>query len=801
MPDETDGHETQFEGLASPVPYATSSGAIAQGNLSLHGTYVAGRDIHVHRAAANNGESRPIPAQLPLDAPDFTDREDELNRLLGILEPASNEGTNVPLITIAGQAGAGKTALAVRAAHLLKECFPAGQFFIEMRSQDNSPRDPTEILGSILRELGVGAAAVPRDLTARSALYRSRLARGRYLIVLDDAAREEQARPLLPGASGSAVIITSRMPLYGLPTGTAVRLAMLSPDDAVSLLGKLVGRNRVDCELGACFKLAELCGGLPLAVKIVGAKLAGRPHWSIARYQGKLSIEVSRLNELSAGDIEIRASLELSYVQLPHTLQAAFCKLGILPRGSFPLWAAALALDLQISEAEDVLDPLVDNNLLNAEQSGATQEVVYRMHDLVRLYAIERLKATSEDEQAGAGTRVICGAIEYASLYDDLLGQSDRNSLEAVPEASTIDPLDRISRAASWFDSNWEFLGSISRLAYQRSEWVATCALVDRIAPYLRMRGLWDEWGILSDLAIHGAVNSASPDEQAWARRARSDLLRHRADWAGAAVQVAIANKLFVEANDKHGLGWATYTRAEIAWHRGTYRGAVNDLDLARALFEECGDTRGAAWCEKLIADTAREQRQTAKASASYQRSVELFEMVGDRHGQAWAYLGQGTAARYDGDLRFAVDLYLKAIEIFSKLANRESLAWAEQSLGVAYHRLGEHIEATAYYNSSLNSFEMLADGRGRNWTLHALSALRLARGDLNEAQQGFEDCHDFFAGLGEQFGESKSLLGLAMVHRQRHNLVEESALLLKAQDLARSIGVQDAIDETWLVR
>jgi len=223
------------------------------------------------------------PFQLPPDIGDFTGREDALLQMHEVLKRSQSDQSSPMIVTmIAGQGGVGKTALAVHVAHELRPRFPDGQLYVNLRGVEAQALDPIDVLADFLRALGVDGAAIPLGLEERAKLYRARLANLRVLVLLDNAASERQVRPLLPGSTTCATLITSRIHLAGIEAGRSINLDVLSHDQAVELLGKIAGRERVDAEPEAARTIAQLCGYLPLAVRIAGAKLAAKRHWRLA---------------------------------------------------------------------------------------------------------------------------------------------------------------------------------------------------------------------------------------------------------------------------------------------------------------------------------------------------------------------------------------------------------------------------------------------------------------------------------------------------------------------------------------
>jgi DNA-binding SARP family transcriptional activator len=327
--------------------------------------------------------------QLPPDIADFTGRRVEADRLAALLrdggaEPAAPAvRTAVTVAVIAGPAGVGKTALGVHVGHLVAEDFPDGILYVNLRGAEEARLAPHEALGAFLRALGVPSDRVPHSVHEQSALFRSLTAGKRHLIVLDNAFDEAQVRPLIPGSVGCAVLVTSRGRLPGLAGAETVVLEVFSARESGTLLSRMLGAQRVHTEPGPADEVARLCGGLPLALRIAGARLAARPAWSIADLVRRLGDERERLAELAVGDLELRAAFESSYRTLAAEEQAMFRALGGVGSDRFDAETAAGLAGTDRRRAERSLDRLADAQLIQMTDSAEH----YRLHDLVALFA------------------------------------------------------------------------------------------------------------------------------------------------------------------------------------------------------------------------------------------------------------------------------------------------------------------------------------------------------------------------------------------------------------------------------
>jgi DNA-binding SARP family transcriptional activator len=331
-----------------------------------------------------------VPMQLPPDVPDFTGRDAELRAVGDLL--AADRGPLV--VAVHGAAGTGKTAFAVRVSHQMAALFVDGHLYADLRGDG-----PLHVLGRFLRALGVAADVLPASFEDRVALYRSRTAGRRILVLLDDAADESQVRPLVPGAASCAVLVTSRVCLAGLAGGRPLPLGALPHDDGVRLLCRVADRPELAADPAAA-RIAALCDLLPLAVRIAGARLAARPRLTAARLAAALADEDRRLDELAVHGLSVRASLHAGHADLAPAHREVFRRLGELPPGRFPACSAGALLGITTESVIAHLEALVDAGLVEALGEDLAGRPCYRLPGLVRLFAREQAAGT-EPPRAG----------------------------------------------------------------------------------------------------------------------------------------------------------------------------------------------------------------------------------------------------------------------------------------------------------------------------------------------------------------------------------------------------------------
>lgn len=331
------------------------------------------------------------PAELPPAPADFTGRDQEVIRLSTALTSRRPRRPGQAVQVVTGMPGIGKTAVALQAAHRVKRSYPDGQIHLDLRGSGPDPLDPADALAELLRLVGVPEHRIPAALDDRARAWRTRTADSRLLLVLDDAADERRVRPLLPVTDGCAVLITSRSGLYALEGVGRTVLAPLSPPDARTLFGRLAGRSRTDSEPAAAAAVVDACAGLPLALRIAGAKTAARPHWPLSRYAARLADPGRTLAELVVADLSLRDRLTEAYGRLSPAARRTLRFHSALGPHPVEPGTAAGPLGLGAEEADELLADLAAAHWAEAVRHPGGH--AYRLHPLVRLFAHGMLAA------------------------------------------------------------------------------------------------------------------------------------------------------------------------------------------------------------------------------------------------------------------------------------------------------------------------------------------------------------------------------------------------------------------------
>lgn len=452
------------------------------------------------------------PRMLPTDIADFTDQAARIQAIKDYIRVGEQEPSHlaVPVVVVSGGAGVGKTALAVHVAHRLAEHFEDGQLFADLRGAGSPPLSPSALLERFLRVLGVPRSALPDGLDERAEVFRALLATRRVMLVLDNAANESQILPLLPGNPGCAVIVTSRSRLCGLPGAMRVELDVLDPRSSLTLLGRIVGPDRVRHEQAEAEKLVELCDGLPLALRIAGVRLSTRGHWSIGQLVARLEDQARRLDEMNHGDMDIRAGLSLSYGKVGESTRRLLRWLVILDRNTFSAWSAAAVLGAPFPEAGDLLDQLTDVHLVEpVGDAGRGPLSRYQMHDLVRVFARERLAAEdSRAERTDVLTRVLHSYLLVATVaerreYGALSGLGVDDDQKNVLPDELVEQL--TESPSSWFEQERENLVAATTQAAGAGLTDLCWGLAISAARFFHSRSYFADWRETHEVALAAA--------------------------------------------------------------------------------------------------------------------------------------------------------------------------------------------------------------------------------------------------------------------------------------------------------
>lgn len=722
-----------------------------------------------------------VPRQLPPDIADFVGRAGVVAGFREWLDrrpdgvPGEARGGALAICAVSGTAGVGKSALAV---HIARQCaagFPDGQLYADLRGAGVGgvpPLDPGEVLGRFLRALGVDGSAVPSSVEERAALYRSRLAGRRVLVVLDDAAGEAQVRPLLPGSPGCAVLLTSRTWLAGLEGARLLHIDVLDTVSALELLGRIAGAGRVAAEPDAAAAIVAACGRLPLAVRIAGARLAARPHWPVGRMAALLADERNRLNELAYGDLDVRASLSLSYRGLRPDQQRLFRRLGLLDAVEVAAWVAGRLLDCPLARAGALLEDLADAQLVDVTRQDETGQARYRLHDLTRAYARERVNAEEPvHERRAALERALGGWLALAEQADRLLPVGSLIGEDSVPpgcrpERAVADEL--IADPLAWLEAEQAVLLSAIRQASTPDPAAVGAGVAGRLAE--------TAW------RLAGAVTGFF-----WLRGCRDDYRR--------ACELALTAAR--RAGNRRGEAWMLTALAWVAVDQLRLDEARAIAEQARPIHQQVRDRRGEAYASLKLAHAHEHRGHLDEAASELKQAWQLYDELDDDHGRAWVQHTLGRLHHKQGSLIEAAADLEHTLSISRRSGDRRVEVSALQELGLVHHSLGQPGQATALLLQSLHLCREYGDRLGEGWVLQDLGDMRLRQGDWREAARALEQALGIFRQLGARRTEASVLRSLGELHRAQGRLLEALACLDAAMAIQRQLGLKPRLAQT----
>jgi DNA-binding SARP family transcriptional activator/tetratricopeptide (TPR) repeat protein len=647
-----------------------------------------------------HGGARVVPRQLPA-IPHFAGRTAELKALDELVSRATDGDGCGAVWVLAGPAGVGKTTLAVSWAHRVADQFPDGQLYVNLRgfAPEGRPVAAAEALRGMLRATGVLLAQIPESLDAQAALYRSMLAGKRMLVLIDNAAHAGQVRPLLPGGSGCAALVTSRSQLTGLVAVEGAHpffLDVLSEAEACELLVGRLGAQRVMAEPAAATELAGLCAGLPLALSVAAARAAARPSFTLSALAAELRSDEGRLDALGTEDAggSVREVLSWSYRQLSGPAARMFRLLGVHQGPEISAAAAASLAGLSVPQARRALAELTSAHLV-AESTPDR----FGFHDLLRAYACE-LAIADNAERAAAVRRVLDHYLITANAaYPLLYPARDPLVLGQAAPGTTPERVTSRAQARAWFVAEHQVLLAAAAKAaatgFDAHAWQLSAALSE----FLDREGHWHDLAVTQRSALAAAGR------------------------AGDRVGIAHAH---------HGLAMACLRLRCYSEGRAHARRAIEE-------FQELGDQAREARSRIFLGTACGEQGQHAAARRHTEHALRLYRAIGHRAGQAHAMTNLGWHAAVLGDYQAALGCCQQALGLHRELGNTLGEAHAWDYTGYVRDRLGQHDDAVGCYRRALALLRQVNDRSEQAGVLTRLGDAHRALGDRAAAREAWQ--------------------------------------------------------------
>jgi DNA-binding SARP family transcriptional activator/tetratricopeptide (TPR) repeat protein len=666
----------------------------------LHQRVLAGELV----GGSGTGQPAVLARCLPRDVADFTGRGEALGQLRRAVERADPTRPVVELIE--GMAGSGKTALAVHLATTLAPRYPDAQLFVDLHGHsERDPLDPAAALVTLLRQLGVGSARIPAELEGRVGVWRTELAGRRALIVLDNAASAGQVSPLLPAGAGCLVLVTSRRRLVGLDGVQPYLLPVLDTDEAVELLARVAGPDRIRAEPAAAAEVVRRCGHLPLAIRLAGARLAHRPRWTVTDLVERLADDRAVLTELAAEDRTVAGAFTLSYVQLPARAQRLFRLLGLHPGTEFDARAAAALSGESLSVARDLLDQVVDGHLVEETMAGR-----FRFHDLMRQYAASLVSTDPQAERRAA----------TEGLLDHLLHLTAgvTRPMEPLSTVVSFDPgkplrpdllPDPAESGPDWFEAERTTLVRAVRYAAAQDQ--------DRYA-FLLARAGWIFFylrGYLDDLidthrqGIAAAERSGEEYMVALLRNFLASGLYRTGQWAAAVEELQLALRMHEAAGDLFDVARVRINLAGVLTALGQFEAAAECTRLGSV---ENRDDGGHWGSHILMAHTYinLQMGRLPTALALARRHLMVSRERGHTRQLTTAICNVGHIRARMGHHRPALRLLDAALRLIRRVGDRFAEAEVLHSMGLALRALGRGEEAVGMLHDALRTMQAFGD-------------------------------------------------------------------------------------------
>lgn len=674
-------------------------------------TYGASETDPAWQAPAARGG---VPAELPADTVTFTGRHRELARLDLLLKWAGQVPDPVVITAIGGTAGVGKTALAVHWAHRIAERFPDGQLFLNLRGYASAePVAPAEALGRLLRALDLPPDRVPDEEEERAAKYRSLLAGKRVLVVLDNARTADQVRPLLPGQPGCLAVITSRQTLAGLSAlndAHLLSLGLLGPDEAITLLARILGAGRLAREPEAAAELVRLSGCLPLALRIATAHLATRDQ-SIADLVARLKTG-DRLATLQVhGDphAAVHVAFDQSYNALDEEARLLFRRLGLLSAADFAPHAAAVLSQRTVEDATQLLERLADAHLLERHPRGR-----YRLHDLLGQYAGERVHfEESKTDRVGAIERTLTWYLNSGNNAIRALNPSDfRRVFAPGPPDALCPPLDfaEYEQALEWCEAERVNVVAGVRQAADNGLHTLSWQLSLDLWYFFLISKHWADWIVTHQIGLASARRLGDRHMEAWSLNRLGHAYAMARRFEEALECCRQASPILREVSGRFGEGAHLITLGVVYDGMGHPGEAIDALRSALTIFGDLGDRWELALTTMFLGEACQKAGRLDEAIDNHQRALILYRELGHHFGEARIFNNLGTSHQHLGQYSQAIRHHRDALGVRLDVGDRWGAAETLNDLANALYQAGETHPARQTWQQAIALLEELGD-------------------------------------------------------------------------------------------
>ncbi|GAB3399427.1 BTAD domain-containing putative transcriptional regulator [Flindersiella endophytica] len=653
-----------------------------------------------------------VPAQLPPDAYAFTGREPQVRTLDEILIAGQKHSTAVTISTVSGTAGVGKTTLAVHWAHRVRDRFPDGQLYVNLRGfdPDDQVMDPADAIRRFLDAFGIPPERIPADPSAQAALYRSLLDGQRVLLVLDNARDTDQIRPLLPGGAGCLVVLTSRNQLTGLIVAESAQpltLDLFTPTEAGQLMAGRLGPARTAAEPKAVDDIIDSCARLPLALAIVAARAATYPAFPLAALAAGLRDTQAGLDAFTATDAgtDVRAVFSWSYRQLNPAAARLFRFLGLHAGPDISAPAAASLAGVPPKQVRPVLAELTQTHLISEHMPGR-----YTFHDLLRAYAAELAHTRDTQIERAAAVHRILDHYLHTGRRAALLLRPHRDPIIISPPRSGVTPeyLADYGQAMAWFSTEHAILLTVFDQAAREGFDTHTWQLAWTLSDYCNRRGHWREFAAIAEVALRAAGRLGDRDAQARTHHSLAVAYHQLARFGDTHTHIRRALDLYGELGDHSGQAHSHLIFARMLEAQGRNAEGLHHSEQALCLFRAAGHRMGQAYALNTVGWYYALLGHHQRALTYCQQALGLLEPLDDPTTEAATWDGLGYAHHHLGHYQEAIVCYRHALELFQRTGNRYQEAVILAHLGYTQHAIGDHGADRTTWQHALDIFQQL---------------------------------------------------------------------------------------------
>ncbi|MFJ5129340.1 tetratricopeptide repeat protein [Streptomyces sp. NPDC088555] len=700
-------------------------------------------------------QQRRRPLQVPRDIPEFTGREE----IFGKISVSLASHLETPAIWIlSGMAGVGKTSIAIRAANRHSDRFPDGILYAKLAGAGSNPTDPNEVLVRFLKDLGVALGEIPGDYESLVTAYRTLIATKAILVVLDDAANTAQVNDLIPTSPRSAALITSRRPLVTLPGAQSISVDVWTLDECTQFLKVLLGANHIADSTDEVHELSEICGRLPLALRIIGAQLLRRPLWPLARMVNRLRDEQRRLEVLRADDIAIRSVFTTAYESLTDVQSRIFHTVGLTLGSSFSVESVARLCDADEHFVEDALEDLADRHLISPDDIPGR----FKIHDLMRIFAKER--AVDQDSSAAVSESV------------HRLLQWHLEVLEGMsPSIRKWVRLERPSLVAGVLLAN-------------EHHWDDLCwRTANHLASFHSVERDYGEWILCNEAGLVAARRCGAREGEALMLGGLGQASRRLNRFNDAQSYLEDSLKVFREMKDLERCAdvlWEIGKTASSQWDVGRAMSAYSEsVEIYAAIGYLPGQARALHALGHLYSGIGRHD----EALKYFKEELELATKASSNSNTlSTTYQGMASCLAAGGMLEESIEAYEKSISEAQVANDQKALQIRLARKAGVLQSMGKADEASATYEDALKLAREQDDTSGIAWILHTLA-------DKHEKAKEYEEADSLYAEILNTDGIDEVPEGLintlhcwADSFMRRENFDRSIELLDKAQDIAR---------------